>query len=129
MRYESLNDAACVSEKYGPGPVEVWYMRPELFRDLTFGSEFVLRHFPESMPDAGCLERTHVLLGRIAAEPEEVFELMQGEFWSPRGEARSLIERLGLHHTSMSVGDVVRVGSRVFMIDGCGYYELGRESE
>jgi len=31
---------------------------------------------------------------------------MQGEIWSPNGEARPLIESLGLSHTSMSVGDV-----------------------
>lgn len=34
-----------------------------------------------------------------------VFSLMQGEAWSPNGEARDLIKRKGLCHTSMSVGD------------------------
>ena len=33
---------------------------------------------------------------------------MQGEAWSPNGEARELIVSLGLHHTSMSIGDVVQ---------------------
>ena len=33
---------------------------------------------------------------------------MQGENWSPRGEARPLIARLGLGHTSLSLGDVVQ---------------------
>ena len=39
---------------------------------------------------------------------ENVFVRMQGEVWSPNGEARELIASLGLHHTSMSIGDVVR---------------------
>lgn len=42
---------------------------------------------------------------------EEILEMifceMQGEVWSPKGERRSLIEKLGLCHTSMSVGDLV----------------------
>ena len=33
---------------------------------------------------------------------------MQGENWSPHGEARPLLESLGLGHTSMSIGDVIR---------------------
>jgi hypothetical protein len=35
-----------------------------------------------------------------------VFTEMQGEVWSPNGEARELIMSLGLSHTSMSVSDV-----------------------
>lgn len=38
---------------------------------------------------------------------DQVFMKMQGEVWSPEGEARELILSLGLHHTSMSVGDVI----------------------
>lgn len=30
---------------------------------------------------------------------------MQGEIWSPNGEANELIRSKGLFHTSMSVGD------------------------
>jgi hypothetical protein len=39
---------------------------------------------------------------------EDVFTQMQGKVWSPNGEARELISSLGLHHTSMSIGDVVQ---------------------
>lgn len=39
---------------------------------------------------------------------EEVFYKMQGEVWSPNGEARELIQSLGLHHTSMSTGDFIQ---------------------
>jgi len=44
---------------------------------------------------------------------ENVFAQMQGEVWSPNGEARELIASLGLHHTSMSIGDVVQHGDGV----------------
>ena len=41
-----------------------------------------------------------------AAGLEDLFEKMQGECWSPNGEAHDLIEAAGADHTSMSVGDV-----------------------
>ena len=54
------------------------------------------------------LAETHVLVKEIeAADVNEVFYQMQGEVWSPNGEARELIRSLGLDHTSMSVGDVI----------------------
>jgi hypothetical protein len=37
---------------------------------------------------------------------EELFWRMQGENWSPNGEARELIKAKGVQHTSMSVGDI-----------------------
>ena len=55
------------------------------------------------------LGHTHVRLTTIEADSRaEAWLKMQGENWSPRGEARPLIEHLGLTHTSMSVGDVLR---------------------
>ncbi len=41
-----------------------------------------------------------------ALDLERVFCKMQGEIWSPKGEARSLIRKLKLGHTSMSAGDI-----------------------
>ena len=43
-----------------------------------------------------------------AANLGEAFNVMQGEIWSPKGQANYLIEQLGLTHTSMSVGDIVQ---------------------
>lgn len=45
--------------------------------------------------------------GSTEAGLEQVFMQMQGEVWSPNGEARAMIEELGLWHTSLSTGDVV----------------------
>jgi hypothetical protein len=54
------------------------------------------------------LQHSHVLLSTIEANNRgDAWLRMQGENWSPHGEARPLIERLGLAHTSMSVGDVL----------------------
>ena len=52
---------------------------------------------------------THVFVREVEApSPEAAWREMQGENWSPNGEARALIKGLGLHHTSMSVGDVLQ---------------------
>jgi hypothetical protein len=47
------------------------------------------------------------LMAVQADDMEEVFRFMQGEVWSPHGEAREIIKTLGLSHTSMSVGDII----------------------
>ncbi len=61
------------------------------------------------------LPQTHVLLCKVEAEnKDDVFRQMQGENWSPNGEARPLIKGLGLTHTSMSVNDVVQDESGVY---------------
>ena len=55
------------------------------------------------------LAQSHVRLGEVEGKDlDDAWRRMQGENWSPRGEARGLIQSLGLSHTSMSVGDVLR---------------------
>lgn len=96
---------------------EIWYMKPEYFREFIQGG-------PD--PDPDNLEKTHVHLKDLTlqggeAQLERVFYMMQGENWSPEGEARDLIEQKGLRHTSMSVGDVVRVGTRTLKVANFGF--------
>ena len=80
--------------------VNIFYMRPRYFRDLSLG---------DVPPKLGELHITHAYLKTIeVACVEDAFARMQGEVWSPNGEARDLIEACGLSHTSMSVGDVVQ---------------------
>ena len=54
------------------------------------------------------LAQSHVRLGEVEGKHlDDAWRRMQGEHWSPHGEARGLIQSLGLGHTSMSVGDVL----------------------
>jgi hypothetical protein len=88
--------------------VEVWYSKTEYFGPFNLGeyAEF----------DPQDLSKTHILLGTTDRPKDEknreslsrLFIDLQGENWSPNGEANFLIRRLGLSHTSMSVGDVIR---------------------
>ena len=55
------------------------------------------------------MQSSHVRLCEVeAGSLDDAWRQMQAEHCSPNGEARPLLERLGLSHTSMSVGDVIR---------------------
>ena len=61
------------------------------------------------------LRHSHVRVTAIEADSRaEAWLKMQGENWSPHGEAREQIQSLGLSHTSMSVGDVLRDKAGVY---------------
>jgi hypothetical protein len=102
---------------------QVWYMKAEWFRDGICGDK----------PDPANLAKTHVLLKEIEVvktedklDLERVWVAMQGENWSPNGEARPLIEAKGLRHTSMSVGDVAvdAASGKAFVVSGIGFEAL-----
>jgi len=98
---------------------QVWYMRPAFFSDGITGSR---------LPDARNLSATHVHLKDVETTRglEAVYTEMQGEVWSPNGEARELIQSKGLQHTSMSIGDVIvdDVGN-AHVVSNVGYKGIG----
>jgi len=116
--YQDLNEAALAHPKLksalGPGETQVWYKRERA------GALF---NVPD--PDPSNLTATHALLGTVnGTDPEELFYALQGEIWSPKGEARQLVLGKGLHHTSMSVGDVLVIDDQTLRCEGCGFRAL-----
>jgi len=72
-----------------------------------YGIHYKLPDTPETF-GKNDVQNTHSLLGFINGENlEDAFCQMQGEVWSPNGEAVNLIRNLGLNHTSMMIGDVI----------------------
>ena len=115
-QYRSLDDA------FGEaGDCEVWYMLPAWFREGIMGEK----------PDRNDLQATHALLGKIkpifkasytSSTLDDAWVRLQGERWSPNGEARTIIRTRGLQHTSMSVGDCFKLADgRVFMVANDGF--------
>ena len=104
---------------------QIWYMKPDWFRE---GVSY-------AKPDPSNLDATHVHLKDVEivdqSHPlEHIFTMMQGEVWSPNGEARPLIAAKGLGHTSMSVGDVVvDPEGRVQLVASAGFEDLGLRPE
>ncbi len=115
--------AGGIDPRYGAGVVKVWYMKPDFFRDGIMGHEWLVEQ--GKVPTLATLEETHTLVGTLDIDNvEEAWQMMQGEFWSPRGEANSFIRELGLRHTSMSVGDIVQKDNTLFLVDGIGFKRL-----
>ena len=85
--------------------LEVWYQRDMHFHGFTTGSD------PDFVMPREELKRTHVMIGCVAHADgrlpnfERMWMDLQGEMYSPNGEARELILMHGIHHTSMSTGD------------------------
>ena len=137
-QYRTLNDAAVLNPGYAKGRTEIWYFKRGSGNDIdaaylySRGPDFfekgVAEHpeWEQFRVDSRNLAKTHALLGSIQeTNPETIFDMMQGENWSPRGEARGLIRSKGLAHTSMSVGDIIKIGGKVMMVDRMGFAKLG----
>ena len=104
----------------------VYYMKSEFFGEGIKGYAWLKER--NLVPDSADLTKSHIFLQLIEARsPEDVYFRMQGENWSPTGDARELIASKGLRHTSMSVGDIViDHDSRVaYILDRMGFRFLG----
>jgi hypothetical protein len=122
-QYKTLNDAAANYQikDLEKGTTKIWYAKET--RNLGMGYDWCQKK--NCLPDPKNLKKTHVLLGSIkGTDLDRIFYVMQGEIWSAKGEAYSLIKDSGLSHTSMSVGDVIEIGDKVHIIDRDGFEEL-----
>lgn len=125
IQYDNIRDAVGVTGNagYETGGTDIWYMSDSFFRDGSMGFEWLEKK--GLLPDPKNLKKTHVFIGRISERDlNKVYRMMQGEEWSPNGEARTMIRRKSIGHTSMSIGDVIIVGSKTYMVDSSGFAEL-----
>lgn len=115
--FETIYDSPVIEK----GEYGIFYVKPAFHREYNFRREGMSGWMKEM------LEETHENLGWIDAEDHtKIFHKMQGFNWSPNGEARNIIESKGLHHTSMSVGDVIvhLESSSMWMIAPIEFREL-----
>lgn len=118
-QYKSINDDPLLPK----GNTEIWYMKGNVIRNLGAGSTFIKKHIPEKMPTKSTYKDTHVLLGKIKEKNlEAIFDVMNR--WSPEGQAGDIIKKSGTEHTSMMVGDIIKIGSKIWMVDNVGFIEL-----
>lgn len=127
MKYKSLNAAAKHVKQPGlaRGKTKIWYWKPEYSRDYLMGYQW-LKDEGIPVPTAKTITQTHIKLGAIReTDPGNVYHLLQGEVWSPQGEATDMLQELGLSHTSMSIGDVIqRPDGTLLMVDTVGFQQL-----
>jgi hypothetical protein len=43
------------------------------------------------------------------------------------GQARDFLHGLGIHHTSMSVGDIMEFNGDIYLVDRCGFIKLNEK--
>ena len=122
---KTLKDiAGSIDPRYGTGTVKVWYMKKDFWSVGHMGS-WGIERASKPLPTLATLEQTHTCLGTLDVDDlGEAWCMMQGEAWSPAGEARELIAGLGLVHTSMSVGDIFQKDGTLFMVEGTGFKRL-----
>lgn len=123
MTYSNLNQAAATNPALAEGKTKIWYFKNEAGRDMMMGHSFCKQY--GLLPKVDNLEATHTLIGSIAStDCDEIYMAMQGENWSPQGEARDLLRSKGLGHTSMSMGDIAEINGKFFFVDSFGFKEL-----
>lgn len=141
LRHRELTQYKSFDEAFRPGEFQIWYYKStgtdtEYGQEADFNMGYRWCKDHNKLPDPDDLSRTHVNLGSIHryegssdhAMLRNIYQWLQGEFWSPKGEARHLIHSLGLQHTSMSVGDIIEVGNDVWMVDRIGFVNLRNPS-
>lgn len=126
-QYKTLNDASAAQgiSELDQGQTKIWYLKSDFSRDYMMGIDFITNQLGLELPTAKTIEDTHTLLGSIReTDLDKIFHMLQGEVWSPHGEARNVISDLGLWHTSMSVGDIIEVDGNLFFVDRFGFKKL-----
>lgn len=98
-QYRRLSDAG---EYYRPGKTQVWYRKSQTNTNKI---------------NVNDLSRTHSMIGTLAeTDPENIFNMMQSENWDTDNDAESMLDRLGVEHSSMTVGDVIVVDRTAHVI-------------
>lgn len=128
----SVNEApnvaqyASLADVYPEGSTEIWYWKEDFARDAMMGAKFMTKQGVMPTPDS--VPNNYVLIGKMReTNPDKIFHMMQGEIWSPEGQANAMIKSSGTGHTSMSVGDIIHVGNKWMMVDRYGFHTLGDE--
>jgi hypothetical protein len=105
----------------------VYYMKSEFFSVGVKGYDWLKQH--NRVPNIADLNASHVHLTDLDADDlQDVYLKMQGESWSPMGDARGLIASKGARHTSMAVGDIAidRNSCFAYLLDRTGFKFLGK---
>ena len=122
--YTNLNDAKTIDPIFAEGTeVKVWYVKEEFTRSFCMGAGMAAK-CDGNVIDTNDMTKFHTLIGTIAGTgnnsteaADVIASCLQGEYFSPNGEARNLISSLGLCHTSFMAGDVIQIGDKFYTVD------------
>jgi hypothetical protein len=120
--------------------MKIYYVKDDFLRDFAMGTKFLTKHPDECEASIYDVDKCkyHELVNILPYDNEKnlienmnyAFGVMQAERWSPNGEARELLDRIGtVHHTSMSVGDMIQMGKDFFVVENFGFYHINTGME
>lgn len=141
MQYLNINQAVVTSELLARGEMKIHYANSSVVMDSTqkdtipyriltksrFGIDKLREEYDNSTENVlrDNIHVTHTCIGSIkGGEKEDVFIALQGENWSPNGEARTLIRELGADHTSMSSGDIIETSDGFYVVSFIGFEKV-----
>ena len=125
--YIGLNDAADnpsvparLRDGYKPGLTQIYFF-PATMAEVQLGKR---------TPSLKEIKEHYTFIGEVAERDiDRVFEMMEVENYSPNGEASTFLGSKFASHTSMSVGDVVRIGERWLIARMTGWTDITNVKE
>lgn len=121
--HETLNDASTLPncECLAPGNIEVLYL--DSTHELATAGMFCMEGLDTDHYEKEGLWK---VLGKIkGGDTGSMAWALQGENWSPHGEAAPVVVAAGVTHTSFSSGDGFRYpDGRILISDGLSFHEL-----
>ena len=120
--------------------MKIYYVKDRYLRDFAMGTKFLKKYPDECEASFYDVDKCkyHSLVNILPYDNEKnsienmnrAYRDMQAEKWSPEGEAREILDRIGdVHHTSMSVGDMIVMGKNHFIVENFGFYHLESDME
>jgi len=147
--YEAVSDAASqkAAQKAdlsllaaGNKKATLWYFTLEFLQQLwplfLQPDGAGLKLWEQALLDRGCtIQSTHIKVGQVnypcgtntksrGKWLTGVFAAMQASKWTPDGEARSLLAEKRLTHASMSIGDAIQVGRKLYVAGLSGFIRI-----
>lgn len=128
--FQSLSDY--VNE---PGDTEIWYekeinfdgwdFREQIYdEDSGYRDEYIKKKGERIDPNN--LEKTHSLLGKIKeTDLDKIYNMLNS--WGNGDETNQFLKDKGVHHTSMSIGDIIKIDDKVFFVDENGFKDITNE--
>lgn len=130
---EVINESDLSDFVDSPGKTEIWYEKRTNFDSwddrIKWGrdKEYIRRYGP--LPNSKNLKNTHALLGKIKeTNPSKIYKMMQGENWGQGSVTNKFLQSKGVGHTTMSIGDIIKIGNKVLFVDERGFKDISKVS-
>lgn len=116
-------------ESYWPfkhGLSEIWYSKRPFIRSLN--KKPLTSLSSELLPTAANLDTTHVKMGTMDdVNKLNIYNKLRNRDWIPDNEIENLKSIKDVDHVNMIPGDIIKIGSHLYMIDVLGFIDLDKE--